>query len=277
MNEEACPEEKLQHVFRSATDEPIPLFQERVDCLREAGRVLCKDFEGKFLNCIYNANYSAAALVNLLAESFSCFRDETSFQGRRVRLYKRAQILVADLWACFNGESFGEFHDIDKITMFAGMGLAPMFYNSISDQCLDYRIPQILHQLGCLVYSPPLTSHIRDLKPLPHGSTWEVELRATSIWCVELIRREIELRHPGSQMRTKRQGSVDKSNTLSPEDDPARKCSTQKHFKQKSVQEHKTSNVNAVLIDFFLYDTMKEIEAERQESIPHHRTRSIWY
>jgi hypothetical protein len=37
-----------------------------------------------------------------------------------VRLYKRAQILVADLWACFNGEEFGEFHDIDKITMFAG-------------------------------------------------------------------------------------------------------------------------------------------------------------
>lgn len=80
-----------------------------------------QDFEGSFANCIYNANYSAAALVNLLAESFGCFRDETTFQGRRVRLYKRAQILIADLWACFNGESYGEFHDIDKITMFAGM------------------------------------------------------------------------------------------------------------------------------------------------------------
>jgi hypothetical protein len=38
-----------------------------------------------------------------------------------VRFYKRAQILIADLWACFNGQSFGEFRDIDKITMFAGM------------------------------------------------------------------------------------------------------------------------------------------------------------
>jgi hypothetical protein len=28
--------------------------------------------------------------------------------------------MVADLWACFDGESYGEFHDIDKITMFAG-------------------------------------------------------------------------------------------------------------------------------------------------------------
>lgn len=33
---------------------------------------------------------------------------------------KRAQIFVADLWAAFNGEDYGEFNDIDKITMFAG-------------------------------------------------------------------------------------------------------------------------------------------------------------
>lgn len=56
----------------------------------------------------------------MLTENFACFRDETRFNGKRVRLYKRAQILVADLWACFDGEDFGEFNDIDKITMFAG-------------------------------------------------------------------------------------------------------------------------------------------------------------
>lgn len=33
---------------------------------------------------------------------------------------KRPQILVADIWAAFNEESYGEFHDIDTITMFAG-------------------------------------------------------------------------------------------------------------------------------------------------------------
>lgn len=27
---------------------------------------------------------------------------------------------MADLWAAFGGESYGEFKDIDKITMFAG-------------------------------------------------------------------------------------------------------------------------------------------------------------
>lgn len=33
---------------------------------------------------------------------------------------KRPQILVADTWAAFNGESYGHFDDIDTITMFAG-------------------------------------------------------------------------------------------------------------------------------------------------------------
>jgi hypothetical protein len=57
---------------------------------------------------------------------------------------------------------------------------------------------------------------------------------ACSIWCVELIRREIKRNHP-------------------------------------------EADLNAILLDFFLYDTIKEIEAAGQESIPHHRTRSIWY
>lgn len=72
------------------------------------------------MNCIYDANHSSAVLVNLLADRFPCFRDEATFNGRKVRFYKRAQILVADLWACFDGQSYGEFSDIEKITMFAG-------------------------------------------------------------------------------------------------------------------------------------------------------------
>jgi hypothetical protein len=59
-------------------------------------------------------------LVNLIAEKFTCFRDEGTFEKKKVRFLKRAQIFVADLWAAFDGESYGEFNDIDKITMFAG-------------------------------------------------------------------------------------------------------------------------------------------------------------
>lgn len=35
-----CPDEKIAYVFRSSTEEAIPLLQERIQCLREAGQVL---------------------------------------------------------------------------------------------------------------------------------------------------------------------------------------------------------------------------------------------
>ena len=121
----------------------------------------------------------------------------------------------------------------------------------------------MLHQLGCLRYSPSLESHIRSLKPIASGSNWEIELRGTSIWCVELIKREIEKRHPEVKMACK----TDKNGHLREAEKP----------NETDEKPHRTYGINAILIDFFLYDTMKNLEAEHEEGIPHHRTRSIWY
>ncbi|KAH8696330.1 hypothetical protein BGW36DRAFT_360174 [Talaromyces proteolyticus] len=265
LDEDALTEDVLRHVFRSATDEQIPLFEERLECLREAGRVLDEKFDGSFINCIYDANQSAAALVNLLAENFACFRDEALFDGRKVRFYKRAQILVADLWASFEGESFGEFHDIENITMFA-----------------DYRIPQILNQLGCLLYSPPLESQIRRLQPIEGGSTREIEIRGASIWCVELIRQEINRLHSESQTATnssRHSLDIDRNGQQISNLEAKTAAMTISDGKTQDENENGNGNsrVNAILIDFFLYDTMKELERDGRETIPHHRTRSIWY
>lgn len=73
------------------------------------------------MTCVQEADGSAAYLVNLLADEFSCFRDIYNVDDEEIKIYKRAQILVADLWACFEGKGYGKFDDIDQITMFAGM------------------------------------------------------------------------------------------------------------------------------------------------------------
>lgn len=116
------------------------------------------------MNLLDEAGGSAAKLVNLLAQDFDCFRDVHHFEGspKPIRILKRAQILVADMWACFQGESFGKFHDIDKITMFA-----------------DYRIPQILVSLNALYLSPSVASAIKSNKMIESGCSWEVQLRGT--------------------------------------------------------------------------------------------------
>lgn len=72
---------------------------------------------------VERADRSAGKLVNLLAHHFPSFRDECRFEGRKVRLLKRAQIFVADFWAALNGTGLGEFDDVDHLTMFAGMSL----------------------------------------------------------------------------------------------------------------------------------------------------------
>ena len=79
---------------------------------------------------IEDAKNSAAGLVNLLADRFPCFKDEGKFDRKKVRFLKRAQIFVADLWAAFEEEGYGSFHDIEKITMFAGI------YFSQTEVCL---------------------------------------------------------------------------------------------------------------------------------------------
>lgn len=96
------------------------MFDKRVAILREAAAVLCTKYDGSVLVLLEDANYQAAKLVNLLARDFPSFRDECQFEGRKVRFLKRAQIFVADVWAAFEGEGWGRFDDIDKITMFAG-------------------------------------------------------------------------------------------------------------------------------------------------------------
>lgn len=134
----------------------------------------------------------------------------------------------------------------------------------------------MLHQLNCIRYAPKLESHIRDLKPIESGSNWEVELRGTSIWCVELIKREIERRHPEVKMSCKAPPAQAASNKNKNEENEDGE--TQAIEKTGNDEKPKrTYGINAILIDFFLYDTMKNLEAEHNESIPHHRTRSIWY
>lgn len=139
----------------------------------------------------------------------------------------------------------------------------------------------MLYQLGCLLYSPPLLSHIHQRKPIPSGHQWEHELRGASIWCVELIRRQIEQTHPeviGADIVPEEDDDGVTDEIAKGEDVEIIEKGEQKTGEgEKNVQKKKVIGVNAILIDFLLYDVMKEKEREGEESVPHHRTRSIWY
>lgn len=199
----------LASVFRSSTDEQIPLLNQRYEVLVEAGRALKRMGFDSFEPVVRLADHSAMRLLDLVTSNFKSYNDVFTYKGRQVAIFKRAQILIGDLWGCFNGDGLGRFDDIDEITMFA-----------------DYRVPQILWELGLIKYSPELENIIRRGEMIESGSQYEVELRGCSVWAVEVLRKYI------------------------PE-------------------------ANAVLLDFYLWDTAKE--QEKQATIPCHRTRSVFY
>ncbi|XP_023727755.1 queuosine salvage protein isoform X2 [Cryptotermes secundus] len=165
---------ELDHILRS--DNPnakVPLLEDRVTCLHQVGKILMEKYMGSFVMCLKECNNSAQNLLQLIVQEFPCFRDEADFQGHRVAIYKRAQILIGDIWACFRGEGLGHFSDIDTITMFA-----------------DYRVPQVLVHYGVLKYSDELMELLKSDKLLENGSENEVEIRGCSIQAVDLVADE---------------------------------------------------------------------------------------
>ena len=101
------------------------------------------------------------------------FKDIAEYNGKQVAIYKRAQILITDIWACFEGQGYGEFRDIDTITMFA-----------------DYRIPQALLYFGAIEYSKEFREYLEKDHLMKSGDRYELEIRGCSIWATELISKE---------------------------------------------------------------------------------------
>ncbi|XP_004288236.1 PREDICTED: UPF0553 protein-like [Fragaria vesca subsp. vesca] len=156
---------------------PLPLEDERVRLLHEVGFELERSFDGKASNLVESCGKSAVKLVAMVTRHFPGFRDHSVYKGHQVFLYKRAQILAADLWGAYGGKGYGEFYDIASITIMA-----------------DYIVPAVLRKLGVLKYSETLASMIEKKSEIDPGSEEEVELRACSIYAVEKMKDLISIK-----------------------------------------------------------------------------------
>ncbi|KAJ6628901.1 hypothetical protein B0H10DRAFT_103594 [Mycena sp. CBHHK59/15] len=196
-SETLCPDSLIEYVFRPAEgcSETIPLLPQRISVMREVGYILCQGFGGSFQGLLdefqrqHNGEGTALQLVQLVTDTFPSFRDEVYFEGQRVCLWKRAQILVAETWAAFYPAPPQTTHPlfpgpvgpaIHQLTMFA-----------------DYRVPQILHHLRILSYPPSLLRLLRAGTMLAPGSREELSLRAASVVAVERVRAEMLTLHAG--------------------------------------------------------------------------------
>ncbi|KAI8910364.1 hypothetical protein EDD86DRAFT_189858 [Gorgonomyces haynaldii] len=185
-------EQDFDKIFATASPEheEIPMRSKRIQMLHTAGKILVRDWNSSFTNVVTKANGSAKQLMHLVLQSFGeLFDDSLEYQGEKLQFQKRLQILVADLWGCFQGTDYGYFSDIDSITMFA-----------------DYRVPQALLAIGLISYSPELEQRLKEDElyhstigepnenqkhMIPRGHQFEIEIRSASIYSVDLLVKEM--------------------------------------------------------------------------------------
>lgn len=155
----------------------FPLIEERHRAIVELGQVVDAHFKGQFLEVLRSVDFDGPKLLDLVARYFLKFQDHSIYQGEQIFFYKRAQILVGDLFGAFDQRAGAiRIANIERLTCFA-----------------DYRIPQILRHKGVLVYDDDLKNRIDNKVELIHGCVEEVEIRACMVHAVELMRDQLRI------------------------------------------------------------------------------------
>ena len=162
-------------IFNQDPANPIikELMQHFATALNDLGRLLLKRYNGSFTNLVEAAESSAGRLLQLLLP-MPYFNDVASYDDFAVAFYKRAQIVAADLAVAFRGQSWGDFNDLNQLTIFA-----------------DNLVPHVLRMDGILIYDPLLISRIESATLIAPGSDEEIEIRACALHAVELIKESV--------------------------------------------------------------------------------------
>ncbi len=176
----------------------IPMLSERLNNIRNFGKVVEQKYGNSIKSLLDIAEYDAYKLVQLLVDNFPCFDDTSTNNGTAVAFYKRAQLnskMIHDILI-----SFGEkgLTNIDKLTAFA-----------------DYKVPQILRNMGILVYTDSLAHKVDNMELIAANSYEEIEIRASAIWAVENMKEALKQKFPfvtsshiDSMLWNKSQGSA---------------------------------------------------------------------
>ncbi|MCA9863050.1 MAG: hypothetical protein KC442_15110 [Thermomicrobiales bacterium] len=157
-------------IFGQSLDDPAvaELMGLFAQALRDLGNWL-HTFDDDPLAPFATAAGSAEHLISLLT-TMPLYRDVARHHGGDVPLYKRAQLLVADMALAFGQQGPGTFHDLDDLTIFA-----------------DNLVPHVLRVDGVLAYDADLLARMNDGQLIEAGSAEETEIRAVGLHAVECV------------------------------------------------------------------------------------------
>ena len=112
-------------------------------------------------------------LEKYLVKRFNNFKDVSKYKGKLVVFNKRCRLVIADLFYVSKTihKNIGSINNI--------MG------------CADYSLPRFFREVGVLQYSKKLVKLIDNETEIKHNSNYEIEIRASTLYVLEIIKREL--------------------------------------------------------------------------------------
>lgn len=162
----------------------MPMVDERVAIFNEVGRVLVEKYQGSYHNFVRSCSprlYDQGnGLLERLVTEFPRFNDVSDYHGNKVQIFKLAQLGIWGMHLALSPRGHWKLEDASELTAFA-----------------DYIVPVGLRVMGIFEYAKELEDQINNLQEVMRDSDAEVELRASSIYCIALLTEEINKRRPG--------------------------------------------------------------------------------
>ena len=150
----------------------IPLLEERYKVVSQVSKVINQKMQGNFYRYIKNITKDIV-LFNTIINNFPSFEDIRTYDNKTIYFYKLAQLLTSDI---LHIRSLKEEITVDCSNLVG---------------CADYKIPQVLRGLGILVYDKELSELVDNKKEVEENSIYEVEIRASMIVAINLIKKEL--------------------------------------------------------------------------------------
>lgn len=154
----------------------IPLLENRYQNLMKMNKFLkdkSQSLSITFYDLIDNLD-TDIELLSFIVNSLDYFEDTSTYDGRTILFYKRAQLLTSDL---LRVKEKKERRTVD--------------YSHLVG-CADYKIPQVMRCYGMLEFSDGLAGLVDAKKELKECSTEEIEIRANTLEIINYIYEKLD-------------------------------------------------------------------------------------
>ena len=151
----------------------IPLIEDRYNNLTIMNNFLKgESFYQKIKNVTKDTD-----LLNFIIDNFSYFEDKSTYKGKDIYFYKRAQLLTSDILHIL------ELKDKKNVD----------YSNLIG--CADYKIPQVMYCYDLIEYNEELANKIDNKITIEKDSEEEIEIRAADLEVIDYIYNKLNKKY----------------------------------------------------------------------------------